>query len=125
MTNKLIEAIAAATVSFLKQGLSSPDRPIVLPEYFFEGEDDESHREGWNDGITSSCERIDDDSFAQVLLAAISDAGFAVAPRDPTEAMLEAARDVPFIAMGNGEYIEPDRSDIYRAMINATTTEES
>lgn len=52
-------------------------------------------------------------------LTAITTAGYAVVPVEPTEAMIEAARDVPFIAMGNGEYLEPDRSDIYRAMITA------
>lgn len=58
--------------------------------------------------------------IAQAALTAITEAGYAVVPIEPTEAMLEAARDVPFIAMGNGEYLEPDRIDIYRAMIAAT-----
>lgn len=53
------------------------------------------------------------------VLTAITGAGYVVCPREPTEAMMEAASDVPFIAMGNGEYLEPDRADIYRAMISA------
>lgn len=57
---------------------------------------------------------------AQAALTAITEAGYVVAPIEPTEAMLDAARDVPFVAMGNGEYLEPDRIDIYRAMIAAT-----
>lgn len=56
---------------------------------------------------------------AQAALTAISNAGFAIVPVEPSEAMEEAARDVPFIAMGNGEYADPDRIDIYRAMIEA------
>lgn len=55
----------------------------------------------------------------KAAVEAISQAGFAIVPIEPTEAMEEAARDVPFIAMGNGDYLEPDRSDIYRAMIQA------
>ena len=61
------------------------------------------------------------ESLAQAALTAITEAGFVVCPIEPTEAMEEAARDVPFIAMGNGEYLEPDRIDIYRAMIAAIT----
>lgn len=57
--------------------------------------------------------------LAQAALTAITTAGYAVVPVEPTEAMEEAARDVPYIAMGNGEYLEPDRADIYRAMISA------
>ena len=59
------------------------------------------------------------ESLAQAAIAAVTKAGYILAPKEPTEAMEEAARDVPFIAMGNGEYLEPDRADIYRAMISA------
>lgn len=69
--------------------------------------------------------RIDGNEMArardevEAALTAISNAGFAIVPVEPSEAMEEAARDVPFIAMGDGEYAEPDRIDIYRAMIEA------
>lgn len=53
------------------------------------------------------------------LVAALWACGYAIVPVEPTEAMEEAARDVPFIALGNGEYIEPERVEIYRAMIEA------
>lgn len=54
---------------------------------------------------------------AAAVLTALEQSGHAIVPIEPTEEMEEAARDVPFIAMGNGDYLEPDRSDIYRAMI--------
>ena len=53
---------------------------------------------------------------ARAALKAISDTGYVVVPREPTRRQLEAAEHVPPL-------FTP--SDTYRAMINATTTEES
>lgn len=74
----------------------------------------------WSEGEPANCAHFYTES-AKAVLSALTEAGYILAPKEPTEAMEEAARDVPFIAMGNGEYLEPDRADIYRAMINAAT----
>ena len=52
---------------------------------------------------------------AQAVLKAISDTGYAVVPCEPSEAMWDAAMR---------EGYDQDPATYYRAMINATTTEE-
>lgn len=71
----------------------------------------------WDSGSQAARERHL--HTVRLFVHALRSEGLAIVPVEPTEAMEEAARDVPFIAMGNGEYLEPDRIDIYRAMVNA------
>ena len=65
--------------------------------------------------IAERLEAFDIHGIPQAALKALSDAGYAVVPREPTRRQLEAAEHVPPL-------FTP--SDTYRAMINATTTEE-
>ena len=55
-------------------------------------------------------------TWAKEFLAALEAAGYAIVPIEPTEAMWDAAMR---------EGYDQDPSTYYRAMINATTTEES
>lgn len=45
--------------------------------------------------------------------------GYALVPREPTEAMLDAATDVPMVALGNGQYRDPPPCYVWSAMLAA------
>ncbi len=52
-----------------------------------------------------------------VAFKALSDAGYAVVPKVPSEAMVKAGNDVPPYIVGEGYIVHAD--DIYTAMIAA------
>ena len=57
---------------------------------------------------------------ARLALTALSSAGWAVVPREPTEAMIDAALDVPTDGKGFKRYI----ADMCKAMLAASATEQ-
>lgn len=61
---------------------------------------------------------------ADILVAALAEAGYAIVPREPTEAMIDAGCAVPApFGETDGEWGPPDPEDIWRAMIAAALGE--
>ena|SRR5690242_8454900 len=56
---------------------------------------------------------------ARAGFAALEEAGYVIVPREPTEAMVDAARD-PRVA--NGSPISKGAHEVWRAMIGAATS---
>lgn len=69
---------------------------------------------------------VPNDVFAQGALTAIEQAGFVVVPKEPTEAMIEAGEELIPVARGTeSRRGTPNPEDVFAAMIEAATRDES
>lgn len=95
-----IEAVARALYCASEAVVPCPENKAHLDYWFSD------HPTNAGD----DCVREEMEAWARAALTALSE--------NITPEMVEAGRDAPLVALGNGQYRDPHPADVFRAMLN-------